>query len=71
MELYLAAILKYLGFRRGVLSGVQRIAAQDLDANLKEHILAIHQIRPHFGYIRMKTALARKVSSLITRRYAD
>jgi len=27
------------------------------DTNLKEHILSIHQLHPHFGYKRMRTAL--------------
>jgi putative transposase len=29
----------------------------ELETNLKEHILAIHRLRPHFGYKRMRTAL--------------
>lgn len=39
---------------------LQRIAAKDLDMDLKEHILAIHRLRPHFGYIRMQTALRKE-----------
>nr|WP_156110333.1 hypothetical protein [Brevibacillus thermoruber] len=27
------------------------------DTNVKEHILAIHRLRPYFGYKRMRTAL--------------
>jgi putative transposase len=30
------------------------------DADLKEHILAIHRLRPYFGYIRMRTALGKE-----------
>lgn len=30
------------------------------DADLKEHILAIHRIRPYFGYKRMRTALRKE-----------
>jgi putative transposase len=37
-----------------------RMSAQDQDATLKEHILAIHRLRPYFGYIRMRTALKRE-----------
>lgn len=33
---------------------------QELDADIKEHILAIHRLRPYFGYIRMRTALSRE-----------
>ncbi len=30
------------------------------DTNLKEHILAIHRVRPYFGYYRMRTALRKE-----------
>jgi len=33
---------------------------KERDADLKEHILAIHRLRPYFGYIRMCTALRRE-----------
>ncbi|TPG79499.1 IS3 family transposase [Brevibacillus laterosporus] len=32
----------------------------ELEANLKEHILAIHRLRPIFGYKRMRTALLKE-----------
>ncbi|WP_232697403.1 IS3 family transposase [Brevibacillus daliensis] len=32
----------------------------ELDTNLKEHILAIHRLRPYFGYKRMRTALCKE-----------
>jgi putative transposase len=34
-----------------------REARIERDADLKEHIIAIHRIRPYFGYKRMRTAL--------------
>ncbi|WP_289143108.1 IS3 family transposase, partial [uncultured Brevibacillus sp.] len=34
-----------------------REARIDQDTDLKEHILAIHRLRPYFGYNRMRTAL--------------
>lgn len=33
---------------------------RERDADLKEHILAIHRLRPYFGYIRMCTALRKE-----------
>jgi Transposase and inactivated derivatives len=39
----------------------------DRDADVKEHILAIHRLRPYFGYIRMSTAL-RKEGLLVNRK---
>jgi putative transposase len=38
----------------------QRRAVEDLNTDLKEHILALHRLRPHFGYIRMRTALRKE-----------
>jgi len=37
-----------------------REASKERDTDLKEHILAIHRIRPYFGYKRMRTALRKK-----------
>ncbi|WP_085979470.1 IS3 family transposase [Paenibacillus curdlanolyticus] len=37
-----------------------RQARLDEDTVLKEHILAIHRIRPHYGYFRMRTALRKE-----------
>jgi hypothetical protein len=37
-----------------------RRARLDEDAMLKEHILAIHRIRPYYGYFRMRTALRKE-----------
>jgi putative transposase len=38
----------------------QRQKRMDQDADIKDHILAIHQLRPHYGYIRMRTALRKE-----------
>ncbi|WP_435368038.1 IS3 family transposase [Paenibacillus pasadenensis] len=43
---------------KGALSAQEQ--RQEQDADLKEHILAIHRLRPYFGYIRMSTALKRE-----------
>ena len=37
-----------------------RKACLDEESMLKEHILAIHRIRPHYGYFRMRTALRKE-----------
>jgi putative transposase len=37
-----------------------REARINQDTDLKEHILAIHRLRPYFGYIRMRTALRKE-----------
>jgi putative transposase len=37
-----------------------RKARVEQDADLKEHILAIHRLRPYFGYIRMQIALGKE-----------
>ncbi|WP_143764176.1 IS3 family transposase [Paenibacillus odorifer] len=37
-----------------------REARQEKDTNLKEHILAIHRLRPAYGYKRMRTALRKE-----------
>lgn len=37
-----------------------REARQEKDADLKEHILAIHRLRPAYGYKRMRTALRKE-----------
>ncbi len=39
---------------------IQRAGRSSNDANLKEHILAIHRLRPYYGYFRMRTALRRE-----------
>lgn len=38
----------------------QRKTVKDLNADLKEYMLAIHRLRPHLGYIRMRTALRKE-----------
>ncbi|WP_426451552.1 IS3 family transposase [Paenibacillus sp. S-38] len=37
---------------------------------LKEHILVIHCIRPHYGYFRMRTALRKEGFIVNHKRYA-
>jgi transposase InsO family protein len=48
------------GYYKWQVGKENRMNAQDQDATLKEHILAIHRLRPYFGYIRMRTALKRE-----------
>lgn len=48
------------GYYKWQKSKARQKAALNLDATLKAHILAIHRIRPYFGYIRMRTALRRE-----------
>ncbi|QJC53285.1 transposase [Paenibacillus albicereus] len=38
-------------------AGKQR---KNCDADIKEHLLAIHRLRPFYGYIRMTTALKKE-----------
>jgi len=49
--------------RAGYTSGIEceaRKSRMDKDTELKEHILAIHHIRPYFGYNCMRTALRKE-----------
>lgn len=48
------------GYYKWLASYKARRARLDEDTLLKEHILAIHRIRPHYGYFRMRTALRRE-----------
>jgi putative transposase len=48
------------GYYKWLASYETRNARLDEDAVLKEHILAIHRIRPYFGYFRMRTALRKE-----------
>jgi putative transposase len=48
------------GYYKWKLTAQEREARIERDADLKEHILAIHRLRPYFGYIRMRTALRKE-----------
>jgi transposase InsO family protein len=38
----------------------KRLEREALDLDMKEHILAIHHLRPHYGYYRMRTTLRKE-----------
>ncbi|PWV86606.1 transposase InsO family protein [Paenibacillus cellulosilyticus] len=48
------------GYYKWLAAYETRRARLDHDVVLKEHILAIHRIRPHYGYFRMRTALRKE-----------
>lgn len=48
------------GYYKWLASHETRRARLDKDAGLKEHILAIHRVRPYYGYFRMRTALRKE-----------
>jgi putative transposase len=48
------------GYYKWLTTYEDRQARLDDDTVLKEHILAIHRIRPHYGYFRMRTALRKE-----------
>jgi putative transposase len=48
------------GYYKWKSTAATREARMEQDADLKEHILAIHRLRPYFGYKRMRTALRKE-----------
>ncbi|MBD3919923.1 IS3 family transposase [Paenibacillus sp. PR3] len=48
------------GYYKWKVTSEARLARLDEDTIIKEHILAIHRVRPYFGYIRMRTALRKE-----------
>jgi len=48
------------GYYKWKLNIEARKSRMDKDTALKEHILAIHRLRPYFGYNRMRTALRKE-----------
>ena len=48
------------GYYKWYNSFAERSAALEADTILKDHILAIHRLRPYFGYYRMCTALRKE-----------
>jgi len=48
------------GYYKWYNSSAERSAMLEADTILKDHILAIHRLRPYFGYYRMRTALRKE-----------
>lgn len=48
------------GYYKWETASKAREARLERDTDLKEHILAIHRLRPYFGYKRMRTALRKE-----------
>jgi putative transposase len=60
VELCSIADVSRAGYYKWIATAEARKARAERDVFLKEHILAIHRLRPYFGYIRMHTALGKE-----------